>query len=137
MDREKIDLTDILSYTEYIVLKQFILDQGQIETYCNMYNDNPFYQFKNRVSLYLNPKHQFPTLEEAKEMHTYNSMTFRLPEEYTIRYININEDNVAQKVYYYLVKRDLDKEDKLDEVRTDLRGIKEVIFKEIKEQIKD
>ena len=44
----------IITRTNLIKIKQFILKQGFRETYCNMYGNNPAYRTKN-FSFYLNP----------------------------------------------------------------------------------
>ena len=44
----------ILSRANLIAIKQFILKQGKTQTYCNMYNDNPYFGVKD-YNFYLNP----------------------------------------------------------------------------------
>ena len=44
----------ILNRANLIKIKQFILQQGQTQTYCNMYNNNPVYRTKS-YHFYLNP----------------------------------------------------------------------------------
>ena len=44
----------IMSQTNLIAIQQFILKQGKRQTYCSMYNNNPFYGVDN-YSFYLTP----------------------------------------------------------------------------------
>jgi hypothetical protein len=47
-------LDPVLNRANLIAIKQFILKQEHKETYCNMYNNNPFFAVKN-YRFYLNP----------------------------------------------------------------------------------
>ena len=67
------DGTDtVLTSENFARIRQFILDQGRRATYCNMYNNNPYFPFTG-FAMYLNPtdqrninceigKSEFPTL---------------------------------------------------------------------------
>lgn len=91
-----INISDILSYNEFQEIKQFVLDEGQTQTYCNRYNDNPYYLFnmdkkhgKYVIKLYLNPILQFPLQPKN-------------PEAYDEIYISpfvINEKSETREIY--------------------------------------
>ena len=49
------DITESLSLEEFELVKDFILDQGDREIYCSMYNGNPHYAFEG-FDTYLNPE---------------------------------------------------------------------------------
>jgi len=44
----------VLTIANFVRIKRFILAQGKRKTYCNMYNDNPFWAFPG-FNAYLNP----------------------------------------------------------------------------------
>ena len=44
----------VLSRSNLIAIQQFILKQGRTQTYCQMYNNNPYFPMKND-HFYLNP----------------------------------------------------------------------------------
>ncbi len=49
------DITASLSVEEFEEVKEFILEHGDREVYCNLYNNNPHYAF-DRFDAYLNPE---------------------------------------------------------------------------------
>lgn len=49
------EITSILSVKEFEEIKTFILSNGDQLTFCNMYNDNPHYDFGD-FDAYLNPE---------------------------------------------------------------------------------
>lgn len=53
-DSSYIEVTKLISIKEFIIIKNFILKKAQTMTYCNMYNNNPYYKFAN-FNVYLNP----------------------------------------------------------------------------------
>jgi len=59
-----------------INIKQFILQQGKHETYCNMYNDNPAYQTKG-YRFYLNPDSSHENINCDPKKSDFNSLTIR------------------------------------------------------------
>lgn len=96
------DISNILSYDDFQKIKQFVLDKGQVQTYCNMYNDNPFYQFDDGIELYLNPIVQFYTGGEHPDLEAYNTMTIRIWDEkkdYPFMYTNIGEGKDTKKMF--------------------------------------
>ena len=54
---EAIDITDSFSRIEFESAKFYILNNGDRETYSNLYNDNPHYEFLY-FHVYLNPETQ-------------------------------------------------------------------------------
>lgn len=97
-----IDISNILSYNQFQAIKQFVLNKGKTQTYCNMYNDNPYYEFVNEVYIYLNPRVQLPRREEASKPDLYNSLTMVLwdsREDYPFRYTHLREDVSTEKIY--------------------------------------
>lgn len=53
-DNKFFNITNILPPENFEIIKNFILDNGQKMTYCQMYNNNPFYKFSH-FNVYLNP----------------------------------------------------------------------------------
>lgn len=113
MDKvDSIDISAVLSYDNLQDLKQFIINKGQTRTYCNMYNNNPYYEFDEEIRLYLNPITQFPSEDERFNPNTYKSIIVEFPntQHYNFRYIDVLEDTKERKVYlrpYYDTKQTL------------------------------
>jgi len=59
-----------------IKIKQFILQQGNRETYCNMYNDNPAYQTKG-YHFYLNPDSGQENINCDPKKSDFHNLTIR------------------------------------------------------------
>ncbi|NIM15583.1 MAG: hypothetical protein GTO45_26700 [Candidatus Aminicenantes bacterium] len=59
-----------------IKIKQFILEQGNRETYCNMYNNNPAYQTKN-FRFYLNPDSGQENINCDPKKSGFHNLTIR------------------------------------------------------------
>ena len=59
-----------------IKIKQFILQGGKRETYCNMYNDNPAYQTKG-YSFYLNPDSRQKNINCDPKKSDFHDLTIR------------------------------------------------------------
>jgi hypothetical protein len=47
----------VLTVANFARIKKFILDQGKRQTYCNMFNNNPYWAFRE-FNAYLNPPDQ-------------------------------------------------------------------------------
>ncbi|MGL5274432.1 hypothetical protein [Myroides sp.] len=129
------DVTDIISYTEYVEIKQFILDQRKRRTYCNMYNDNPFYEFKDSIEVYLDPSwsnFSINLLDKIEEWD-YSKLVIRKWElsDHRLTYINVTGDNENKRMYlhmdYYNTEEvvSLAKQVLKDYVRSILEEIKE------------
>lgn len=121
---DPIDISYMLSYEDFQEIKQFVLDKGQTRTYCNMYNNNPYYELKDSVELYLNPVIQFPKKEDAKKPDTYNTILiviYNKKEDNSFRpiRIDIEADKTTKTVYltsYWDTKESMKlKEDKFRE----------------------
>lgn len=99
---ESIDISNSCSVEQFNEIVHFILQKGQRQTYGNMYNNNPFYQF-GKIEVYLNPKRQFPSKEEEKEPSTYTSILFvdrnARGEKHIFMYSDIRKDDEAKKIY--------------------------------------
>lgn len=48
----------ILTRANFIIIRDFILNNGTRKTYSNMYNNNPYYQFSDELEAFLNPSSQ-------------------------------------------------------------------------------
>ena len=89
-----IDITHLLSYEQFENIKKFVLDQGQTMTYCNMYNNNPYYQF-GAIELFLNPIMQFPDSSSISNPNIYNVIVLKMwnpPQDYQFLYTDITCD---------------------------------------------
>jgi (2Fe-2S) ferredoxin len=54
---DKLDNSAALSKEDFRKIVQFVLSEGDRQTYCNMYNDNPHYK-TNDFEIYINPVNQ-------------------------------------------------------------------------------
>lgn len=74
---EPINISNILFYDQFQAIKQFVVDQGQTRTYCQMYNNNPYYEFRDgnndRIELYLDPILQFLNEEDKGNPNRYDN----------------------------------------------------------------
>ncbi len=52
------DNVSIMTRKNFIIIRDFVLNNGSRETYCNMYNNNPHYQFTDEFEVFLNPSSQ-------------------------------------------------------------------------------
>lgn len=66
----------VLSRENLLKVKQFILQGGQRETYCNMYNDNPAYHTTN-FRFYLNPDSGQQNINCDPAKSDFNNLTIR------------------------------------------------------------
>ncbi|KXZ24587.1 hypothetical protein [Leptospira santarosai] len=57
-------------------IKKYILLNGDKETYCNMYNDNPHYTFK-LFDVYLNPESQRNNINCDPSLSDFDEMVIR------------------------------------------------------------
>jgi hypothetical protein len=130
---EPIDISEILSYKEFQEIKQFILNKGLTKTYCNMYNDNPYYEFGEGIELYLNPIVQFPKEEDMKKPDTYKTIVIVIwskKENYPYGYTDLVEDTNTGKVY---LSPYWDTEESMKYKESKLGGCIENILKEIRQ----
>jgi hypothetical protein len=67
----------ILNRENLIKIKQFILERGRRETYCNMYNNNPAYRTKS-YHFYLNPDSGQQNINCDADKSDFNNLTIRI-----------------------------------------------------------
>ena len=48
------EISDIINKKDFEKIAEFILTNGDRQTYCNMYNNNPHYNYES-INIYLNP----------------------------------------------------------------------------------
>lgn len=48
----------VLTVENFIKIRNFVIDQGETMTYCNMFNDNPTFQINETARIFLNPSSQ-------------------------------------------------------------------------------
>ncbi len=73
-DLPKID--PVLNHANLIAIKQFILKQGGKQTYCQMYNDNPFYAVKP-YNFYLNPDNGQTNINCDPKLSDFHELVIR------------------------------------------------------------
>ena len=98
---EGIDITNLLSFEEFENIKKFVLNQGQTMTYCNMYNNNPYYKFGS-IELFLNPIVQIPDPSSVSDPDTYNAIVLKMwdpPQDYQFLYTDITANKKTGKIY--------------------------------------
>lgn len=92
-----IDVTSVLPSAEFGKIKKFILEKGGTMTYCNMYNDNPYYRFGN-FDVFLSPSVGQFNINCDPRRSDFNQMTIRTE---GMMYLNLHYatdyDSVAQK----------------------------------------
>jgi hypothetical protein len=57
MQKQNIDLSETLTVKKYEAIVEFMLKNGDRQTYCNMYNNNPHYKLDG-FDIFLNPINQ-------------------------------------------------------------------------------
>jgi hypothetical protein len=93
------DLSQTLSVREFENIKSFILDNGDRQTYCNMYSDNPHYSFE-RFEAWLNPETGQRNINCDPEISDFNEIVLR------------DQDPEPQYFYILIIRRgDLEDED--------------------------
>ena len=71
------DISEILSKDDFEKIVQFVLDNGDRKTYCNMYNNNPHYKI-DKFDIYLNPVSQLINFTKDRLsflVHDYDEIT--------------------------------------------------------------
>ena len=92
-ENSKRDISAILSKNEFEEIVQFILDNGDRQTYCNMYNNNPHYGLEE-FRIYLNPISQWINYSEENlsfSVSDYDEIvivSYGLPDYYCISTFN-------------------------------------------------
>ena len=92
------DITKNLSIQEFEAIKTFILENGDQQTYCNMYNNNPYYSFIG-FEAYLNPEIGQGNINCDPEISDFNEIVIR-------------DQNADPQYYHILIVRQGDLENK-------------------------
>lgn len=94
-------INDLMSVQDFEDIKSYILTNGDRQTYCNIYNNNPHYSFSGFES-YLNPEIGQANINCDTEISDFNEIAIR--------------DQNSMPIYYHiLVVRNGDLEnDKID-----------------------
>jgi hypothetical protein len=92
------DITKNFSIQEFEAIKNFILENGDRQTYCNMYNNNPHYSFEG-FEVYLNPEIGQGNINCDPEISDFNEIV-------------IKDQNADPQYYYILIVRQGDLENK-------------------------
>ena len=98
---------DALTLPNFIRIREFMLSQGKRNTYCNMYNHNPFWAFKG-FNAYLNPPNQ-QNINCEIEKSGFNTLVIQCSKPDTAYpYWNIDIDATRKelRVRKYYCKRD-------------------------------
>ena len=74
--RDKSSDEKVITSANLIRIKQFILNQGLRETYCNMYNNNPAFRTKS-YSFYLNPDTGPENINCETDKSDFHTLTIR------------------------------------------------------------
>jgi hypothetical protein len=97
MQKQYIDLSEELTVKEFKDMVGFILKNGDRQTYCNMYNNNPHYKFEG-FEVFLNPIHQtinWTNDNLSNEISDYNAIVIRdLQANGSYYYLKLNENNI-------------------------------------------
>lgn len=106
------DITSSFSIQEFENIKNYILTNGDRETYCQMYGDNPHYKF-NDFEAYLNPSTGQKNVKCDPHLSDFNELILRdidsIPQYYTVCIvrkgdiendsINVNKQLTEERVY--------------------------------------
>ena len=71
-----LDITYMMNYNDFENIKTYILLNGDRETFCNMYNDNPHYSFEG-FEAYLNPEIGQLNINCDPELSDFNEIVIR------------------------------------------------------------
>ncbi|MGA1870892.1 MAG: BsuPI-related putative proteinase inhibitor [bacterium] len=86
----------VINVEKFKKIRQFIIDQGQRETYCQMYNNNPYYQFSDNFAFYLNPRSQLVDMYDAPVDEFIEITIQEMPAP--LKYYYIHYDEAAQNI---------------------------------------
>jgi len=73
---EFLDITHLINYNDFESIKTYILSNGDRQTYCNMYNNNPHYSFTG-FETYLNPEIGQLNINCEPEISDFNEIVIR------------------------------------------------------------
>ncbi len=112
-DKHKyVEITDDFSPKQFEFVKQFILENGDRQTYRNIDSNNPHYSFEG-INVYLNSEHRNGNIDQ--KISEFNEITIRdfgaTIQYYTIRIVRqgdianpkIHIDNAMQENKVYLM----------------------------------
>ena len=75
-----VEVTDgmhaVLTATNFLLIKNYILARGDRLTYCNRYNHNPHFQFRE-IDIYLNPDTGQQNINCDPRLSGFNEMVIR------------------------------------------------------------
>jgi hypothetical protein len=83
-----LDITHMLNYNHFENIKTFILSNGDKETFCNMYSNNPHFSFTG-FEAYLNPEIGQLNINCDPELSDFNEIVIR--------------DQASDPQYFYLI----------------------------------
>jgi hypothetical protein len=95
----KMNITHSFSKSDFQSIVQFVLKNGNRQTYCNKYNNNPHYALGKNVHIYLNPIDQsinFFSERLSYRIYDYDEIVIYDP-DYGYCHISLKEN----KVYYW------------------------------------
>ncbi|MDR1877072.1 MAG: hypothetical protein LBQ84_05560 [Flavobacteriaceae bacterium] len=99
------DINSILDKQKFETIVQFILTNGDRETYCQMYNNSPHYEYEEGIDIYLDPINQRINFTEehlSYNISDYNEIVIYDSEEvYGTRYFDIRLKNERVFIEYY------------------------------------
>lgn len=103
MKRQFADLTEKVTVQKFNDIVTFILKNGDMQTYCNKYNNNPHYKLEG-FDIYLNPIHQSINWSKAilsNNISDYHEITIR---DYNVEvqyyHLTLNDNKILLENYY-------------------------------------
>jgi len=79
----------ILTAASFIRIRDFVLEHGDRQTYCNMYNHNPHASFNN-IDIYLNPDTGQQNINCDPKLSGFNNMVVRTREPWIYYRLSLN-----------------------------------------------
>ncbi|MCF8358391.1 MAG: hypothetical protein K9H26_06505 [Prolixibacteraceae bacterium] len=73
VSKKYIELTDNFSFQEFESVQEFVFENGDRQTYCNLYNDNPHFSF-NGFEVYLDPETGQENMNCDPEISDFNQI---------------------------------------------------------------
>jgi hypothetical protein len=97
------DITEMLDIYNFERIINFILENGDRQTYCNMYNNNPHYSFR-RFEVYLNPEIGQANMNCDPRISDFNEIVIRDPDsdpQYYYLHIVRSGDPENEQIHTY------------------------------------
>lgn len=133
------DITSYLSYQEFEQVRTYLIEEGDKETYCSMYNDNPHCSI-NDFDIFLNPEIGQGNINCDPDLSDFNQITIRDWETdqqyYTIQIVrsgDIENENISviegmrEKKIYLLKRHDYNLEEAVTILPEYIEAMKDVI----------